>query len=110
MKQPGYRIVVLEPAAHDVQAQFDYIQVRSPSGAQFWYEAYLDALERLKVDPIGPSRAPENEHVEEDVRQILFKTRRGHPYRILYTTVGDEVRVLRVRGLGQNIIGTEGLL
>jgi len=107
MKQPSYRIAVLEPASRDVQAQFDYIRQRSPTGAESWYDAYLTALERLKFDPIGASAAPESSHVEEDIRQVFFKTRRGHPYRILYTVVGDQVRVLRVRGTGQDLLGPE---
>lgn len=109
MKPANYRIKVLEIAARDVQAQFEYIQDRSPTGARLWYEAYLDALERLKFDPTALSLAPESEHVEEDIRQIFFKTRRGYPYRIVYTVVDDEVRVLRVRGLGQEIVSSEGL-
>ena len=36
-----------------------------------------------------------------EVRQVLFQTRHGRPYRILYAISGDEVRVLRVRGPGQ---------
>jgi hypothetical protein len=45
MKHSSHRIVVLEPASRDVQAQFNYIHDRSPTGAEAWYEAYLAALE-----------------------------------------------------------------
>lgn len=107
MKPPNYRIVVLEPASRDVQEQYDYIRQRSPTGAESWYEAYLNALESLRSDPLGPSVAPEDEHVEEIIRQVFFRTRRGHPYRIVYTVIGDEVRVLRLRGFGQDLMGPE---
>ena len=43
----------------------------------------------------------EDEHFDIDVRQALFKTRRGRIYRMLFTIVGNEVRILRVRGPGQ---------
>lgn len=106
---PSYKIAVLKPASHDVQEQFDYIRQRSPIGAEAWYEAYLAALERLKLDPLGPGAAPENYHVEDDVRQVLFTTRRGLPYRIIYTVVGNEVRILRVRGPGQDLLRPQEL-
>ena len=72
MKPQSYRISVLELASRDVQVQFDYICERSPTGAESWYEAYLAALERLKLDPLGPGLAPENDHVEEVIRQKFF--------------------------------------
>lgn len=109
MKHQSYRITVLEPAARDVQTQFNYIHQRSPAGAESWYEAYLAALERVKLDPLRLSLAPENDHVEEVIRQVFFRTRRGNPYRVLYTIVDDEVRVLRVRGLGQDVMGRDEL-
>jgi plasmid stabilization system protein ParE len=109
MKHPSYRVTVLEPAARDVQTQFDYIHGHSPTGAFAWYESYLRALDRLKRDPAGPGIAPENNHVEEEIRQVFFKTRRGHVFRILYTIAGDQVRVLRVRGMGQDLLGPKEL-
>jgi hypothetical protein len=48
--------------------------------------------------------APESAEVDYPVQQFLFKTPRGRKYRILYTIVGDEVRVLHVRGPGQDVI------
>lgn len=104
MKQMEYRIKVLGLASRDVQEQFDFIRRRSHAGAVAWYDAYLTALGRLKVDPLGPGRAPEDQHVEEEIRQFFFKTRRGNRYRILYTIVSNEVRVLRVRGTGQDLL------
>ena len=107
--KPSYDIVVLELASRDVQEQFDYLRQRSPTGAESWYEVYLSALENLKLDPLGPGVAPENYQVEDEVRQVLFKTRRGFPYRILYTIVASEVRILRVRGPGQDLLGPQEL-
>jgi len=40
--------------------------------------------------------------VEYDVREVLFKTRKGNPYRILFTIQEAEVLILRVRGPGQD--------
>ena len=102
--QMEYRIKVLELASRDVQQQLDFIRRRSHVGAVAWYDAYLAALGRLKFDPLGPGRAPEDQYVEEEIRQFFFKTRRGNRYRILYMIVGNEVRALRVRGTGQDLL------
>ena len=105
MDEPlSYRVRLLKPAARDVQELYDYIRFRSPSGALSWYDAFLDAIDRLQRDPIAPGTAPENDYVEEEIRQALVKTRHGHIHRILYTLVGDQVRVLRVRRAGQDLL------
>ncbi len=53
--------------------------------------------------------APENEHAEREVRQVLFKTRKGSVYRALYTVDGEHVYVLRVRGRGQAPVNPDEL-
>lgn len=55
----------------------------------------------LHLHPRQYPRAAEDSLTTHEVRQCLFKTRRGRTYRALYTIVEDEVRVLRVRGPGQ---------
>jgi len=45
--------------------------------------------------------AYENDACEFDVRQALFKTRRGRVYRVLFFIEGEDVYILRVRGAGQ---------
>jgi hypothetical protein len=48
--------------------------------------------------------APESPNYETEVRQILFKTRRGRTYRALSTVVGAGVFIVHVRAPGQNLI------
>jgi hypothetical protein len=45
--------------------------------------------------------APESQDVEFEVRQALFKTRRGCVYRALFFIERSTVYILRVRGPGQ---------
>jgi hypothetical protein len=52
-------------------------------------------------NPYVAALAPENEFVAREIRHIVFRTRHGRPYRALFTIVGNEVRILRVRGPGQ---------
>ena len=101
-----YQVKVLRRADRDVDEILHYIGVEqsSPTGARRWYQAYAAALERLAVSANTLSLAPENEFVNYEVRQVLFRTRRGRPYRGIFTIVGDEVRLLHVRGPGQDIL------
>lgn len=109
MTEPKYRVALLEPARRDVERRFAYIRRRSRLGALAWYDAFLQAANRLKSDPMAAGLAPENEHVDEEIRQVFFKTRHGRLYRILFTITGNQVRVLRIRGMGEDLLGREAL-
>jgi hypothetical protein len=39
--------------------------------------------------------------VKRGIRQTLFKTPRGRTYRMVFTILGSDVRVLAIRGPGQ---------
>lgn len=79
----------------------EYLYKGSPQGAAAWLDAYRQARMRLASDADRCSQAEEAEHFDIDVKQVLFKSRRGRIYRMLFTIVGNEVRILRVRGPGQ---------
>ncbi len=74
---------------------------RSPQGARAWLRAYDDLIERMQKQAHSFGPAYENDDCEFDVRQALFKTRRGRVYRVLFFIEGEEVYILRVRGPGQ---------
>ena len=52
---------------------------------------------------------PEDEDHEEEIRHILFKTRRGKTYRAIFIIRTDTVFVLHVRGPGQDLIAPDEL-
>jgi plasmid stabilization system protein ParE len=96
----GYRVHELSRAQADVRSIVDWLKSRSPQGAAAWLDAYdamLEGLSRFATHAV----APENAEAEFEVRQVLFKTRRGKVYRDLYLVDGDDVYILRVRGKGQ---------
>lgn len=94
--------VLLEPRAHQHLKQIvRWLSDRSPTGAEHWLDAFDDAVEQLERNADGCSLAPENSLVERELRQTLFKTRRGRMYRIVFTIVGADARVLAIRGPGQ---------
>lgn len=96
-----YRPVIVEPAEIDVDTIYQYLLARSPQGAASWYQAFLASTERIALQPLACSIAPENAEFDFELRQALFNTRHGAAYRCVFTIVDDEVRVLRVRGPGQ---------
>ncbi|TWT86872.1 hypothetical protein Mal64_37020 [Pseudobythopirellula maris] len=97
----GLQLRILPRAEHDAQAINDYLYQRTAEGAQRWWLAFEAAVALAAELPQACGLAPEGEATPFEVRQFLFKTRRGRTYRGLFVTVGDELRVLRVRGPGQ---------
>lgn len=97
----AFKVLLLRRAQTDVHSIYEWLVKRSPSGASNWYAAFLNAAATLERDPHSCAAALEAKRLRHDLRQLLFKTPRGRSYRILFTIVSAEVRVLRVRGPGQ---------
>ena len=104
-----HSVRVLARAQRDVQACFAYIAERSPQGAASWFNRFSETRDRLAQDPQSRAIAPENEHVAYEVHEVLCRTRKGEPYRILFTILDDEVLVLCVRGPGQDYLSEDQL-
>jgi plasmid stabilization system protein ParE len=100
---------ILHRAQVDADDIYEWIAKRSPAGAVRWYSAFRAAAASLDKQHERCAQAPESESVGYDVRQRFFKTRRGRTYRLLFTIVQDEVRILRVRGPGQAPVTREDL-
>ncbi len=96
-----FRVSILRRAEQDAQKIFDWIAERSPDGAVRWWSAFVTAAAQLATNPTGRGLAPESELTDYELRQFLFKTRRGRTYRGVFVVVADEVKILRVRGPGQ---------
>ena len=96
-----FQVVLLRRAQADVNAIYDWLEKRSPSGASNWYTAFFDSISSLERDPDVCAAAPEAKRLRLDLRQRLFKTSRGRVYRIIFVLTDKHVRVLRVRGPGQ---------
>jgi plasmid stabilization system protein ParE len=96
-----FRVRTLRRATADILTITDYIHERSPRGAAAWVNALDEAKKRLTQNALTCGEADENERFDIEVKQSLFKTRRGRVYRLVFTIVENEVRILRVRGSGQ---------
>src|SRR5438445_7762435 len=99
-----FRVVLLGGAERDVDGIVAWLVERSAVGAARWLDALEEAKTKLAENPCSFGLAPEAEFVDAEVRQIIFKTRRGRRYRALFTVIEDEVRILHVRGPGQALL------
>lgn len=97
----NYTVRILPLAKNDWLSIFNYIAERSPQGARSWEAAYEQALTRLEQNPLICGFAPENHHFDFDLRQILFHTRRGKRYRMVFRVDQNVVTIYRIRGPGQ---------
>ena len=101
------QLIVTQRADADIDSILTWLINRSPSGAQSWHRALSEALDWLSVNAPSCGVAPENGLFAEEIRQHMFKTRRGRPYRLIFTIEGNLVRVLHVRGPGQDLVRPE---
>jgi len=105
----SFTVHELPKAKADKRSIVEWIRERSPAGAASWLNAYDRAVEQLKNRTDSYGEAHENPDLLLDVRQILFKTRRGRVYRALFLVETTDVYILRVRGLGQALVEDSGL-
>jgi len=96
-----FRVHELRRAQADVRSIAHWLAQRSPQGAQAWLRAYDEMISRLEQKPESCGLAMESKDCDLDVRQALFKTRRGRVYRSLFLIDNQDVYILRVRGPGQ---------
>jgi len=96
-----YSLHILPRAEEDFLHMFSFIETRSPDGAKRWKQAFEAGLQRLENNPFIYGLAPEDVYFDFDLRQLLFKTKRGRMYRAVYRVDNDVVTIYRVRGPGQ---------
>jgi len=89
-------------ARRDLERLFNWLEQRSPSGAQNWTHAYLSTIDAIRANPDSfPVMTEARPRWKRNLREALFHTRRGRTYRILFELTDSEIRVLRFRGPGQ---------
>jgi len=92
---------IIQRARADVDDIFNWLVRRSIQGAIAWYFAFNRASNQILLSPETFAPAPESLPLRRELRQALFKTRRGRSYRIVFEVFETEIIVLRVRGPGQ---------
>lgn len=97
-------VITLRAGERDFNAILEYIAARSKAGAMAWARSFDKALARLEEHADSCPVAAESAYVDFEVRETLFKTRRGLIYRILFTIRENRVIILHVRGPGQDFV------
>lgn len=98
-----YRVIATARAKRDVDVCFNFIASASSRGAASWFNAYEHALRSLEHAP-SHGLAAESEFFQEPIRELVFKTRHGRPYRMLFVIRNEAVYVLHIRGPGQDLL------
>lgn len=96
-------------ARRDLRQQVEWLHARSARGAARWLNEFERTLETLAANPFSAGLAPESGVVGREIREAVFKTSRGNPYRIVFDIADSAVRILRVRGPGQDDLSPEDL-
>ena len=92
----------------DVAKIYSWLEGSSKRGADSWFRALQRARLWLEENALLCSFAPENNLFDVELREHFFKTKHGNKYRLLFTVDGSEVRVLHVRGPGQDLVSPNG--
>ena len=100
----SFLVVTTATLEAEFQDQYIYISERSPSGAESWARAFRDALDQLSRIASSCPKAPEAMDHPEVIRQLLFKTRHGRRYRLLFVVRDETVYVIHIRGPRQNLM------
>ncbi|MBM4076556.1 MAG: type II toxin-antitoxin system RelE/ParE family toxin [Planctomycetes bacterium] len=99
-----FSVRLVSSAKTDVEGIYRWLLARSAKGAFNWYSALSVRLEKLSDDASGCAAAREARRLNRNLRETYFKTRYGNRYRLIFTIVDSEVRILRVRALGQKLL------
>ncbi len=104
-----FSVRLVTSAKNDVDDIYGWLLARSAKGAFNWYSALSARLEKLAYDARGCAVAREAHRLKRDLRETYFKTRYGNRFRLIFTIVESEVRILRVRALGQKLLRAKEL-
>ena len=97
-----YRVILHREALDEALKDADYIaEEGSPETARRWFTELSEKLDSLQTHPHRCGHARENDHVEDELRQLLHRS-----HRVIYTVIGQEVHILRIRHQRQDELDT----
>ena len=97
-------VYLTRQAEQDLDSILAWLEGRSPSGAANWFKSFKAAIDWLENHAASCPLAPESDRFEEPVHERLFKTKRGRYYRLLFILTANQVRILHIRGPGQDLV------
>lgn len=106
-----YRVVITNAAKRDLfQTIAWWGEHRSFEQAERWYAKIVPAIDTLAEQPDRCPVSPETDLLPTGLRQLHFGLGRKTTHRIVFTIVGQEVRILRVRHAAQQNLTLDELL
>ncbi|MEL7484506.1 MAG: type II toxin-antitoxin system RelE/ParE family toxin [Planctomycetota bacterium] len=96
-----HRVILHREALSEALETARYIAAESsPATAKRWYDELNEKLRSLETHPHRCGFAREHHDDEHELRQLLH-----YSHRVIFTVLGDEVHILRVRHQRQNELG-----
>ena len=92
----SFRVLYQPEAASDLERAINWSFRVYPDSAHRWCKELLNAIESLSSDPCRHPLAREDHHFEEEIRQLLFGKGKA-VYSVLFTVIGNDVRILHIR-------------
>jgi len=105
----SYELRYTLSAKQELQAATDWIAKQAPETAQTWFDGFLTTIGLLREQPLAFGLAPENDFVDIEVRQLIYRTASRRGNRALFTVVDREVIILGIRRPGQQLISAESI-
>lgn len=99
----AFRVELSEEALRDAERLYEWVTEAAPFRGPLWFDRLLAAIESLQTFPHRCAYATENDQFPFEVRQLLFG-RKPNVYRVVFTTQGEVVYVLRIRAPRQNLL------
>ena len=97
-----YEVIVTPEAQAGIRESFNYIHERAPLNAARWLQGLYQHIDTLERNPERCTFARERAYLEDDIRQLVFKS-----HRIVFRVdrVQRTVYVLHVRHAKRRAIG-----
>jgi plasmid stabilization system protein ParE len=97
-----YLVIVTPEAQTGIRESFAHIHERSPLNAARWLQALYDKIDTLETFPERCAFARERQYLDEDLRQLVFKS-----HRIVFAVKKSEKRVyvVHVRHAKRRAVG-----
>ena len=97
-----FRVIVTPEAQVGIRDAFNYIYAQAPLNAERWIRKLYAEIDTLERFPERCAYAREREYLEEDLRQLVFKSHRLVFY---VDQSNDTVSVLAIRHGRQRAVG-----
>lgn len=105
----SFQVELTSRAERDLDQILGFLVSHSKRGASTWLRRWDEVVEQLTNTPENCGVAPENDDHEEEIRHVLFKTRRGKTYRALFIIRTNTVFILHIRGPGQDLVDSDDM-